>query len=65
MFFRVLHKVLYRGNSKIRFLWHRDNGKIDRFYCYRDTLNSNPNVPEQLYVCLKLRKSQTPSLRER
>ena len=55
MFFRVLHKVLYRGNSKISFLWHRDNGKIDRFYCYRDTLNSNPNVPE-LYVFLKLLK---------
>ena len=25
----VFHKVLYRENSKMRFLWHRDNGKID------------------------------------
>ena len=27
----------------MRFLWHRDNGKVDQFYdC--DTLNSNPAV---------------------
>ena len=26
----VLHKVLYHENSKMRFLWHRHNGKIDR-----------------------------------
>ena len=35
---RVLHKVLSRKNSKMRFLWHCDYGKIDR-----DTLNSNPD----------------------
>ena len=29
MFFCVLHKVLYRENSKMRFLWKCDNGKID------------------------------------
>ena len=30
VFFHVLHKVLHRKNSKMRFPWHRDNGKIDR-----------------------------------
>ena len=29
MFFCVLHKVLYHGNSKLRFLWNCDNAKID------------------------------------
>ena len=26
---RVLHKVLYHKNSKMRFLWHHNNGKVD------------------------------------
>ena len=28
MFLCVLHKVLYRKNSKMRFLWNGANGKI-------------------------------------
>ena len=28
VFFRVLQKILYRENSKMRFPWYRDNGKI-------------------------------------
>ena len=39
--FRVLHEVLYHENGKMRFLWHCDNGKIDRISRSR-TLNSNP-----------------------
>ena len=27
--FCVFHKGLYCENSKMRFLWHRDNGKLD------------------------------------
>ena len=30
VFFRDSHKGLYRENSKMRFLWHCDNGKTDR-----------------------------------
>ena len=30
VFFCVLHKVLYRQNSKMRFLWNCDDGKVDR-----------------------------------
>ena len=40
-FFHVLPKVLYHENSKMRFLSHRDNGKIF-FNC--DALNSNPEM---------------------
>ena len=29
-FFVFLHKVLYPEDNKMRFLWHRDNEKIDR-----------------------------------
>ena len=29
VFFRVLPKVLYHGINKMRFIWHRDNGKVD------------------------------------
>ena len=29
MFFRVLCKALYRENSKLRFLWHGGNEKIE------------------------------------
>ena len=32
-------------NSKIRFLWHRDNGKIDWDF---DMLNSNPGCLQQI-----------------
>ena len=42
MFFRVLHKVLYHENGKMKLLCHRDNGKIGRISRSRDTLNSNP-----------------------
>ena len=38
VFFRVLQKILYRENSKMRFPWYRDNGKN------RDTPDSNPGV---------------------
>ena len=30
VFFCDLHKVLHHKNSKMRFLWNRDNEKIDR-----------------------------------
>ena len=30
MFFRVLQKVLYHEKSKMKFAWHRGNGKLDR-----------------------------------
>ena len=34
---RILYKVLYRENSKTRFLWHCDNWKIDRISWLRYT----------------------------
>ena len=45
MFLRVSHKVFYGENSKMRFLWHRNNRKIDQIaFCDRDTLNLNPAI---------------------
>ena len=37
MFFRVLHKILYNEIGKIRFIWYRDNGEIDRISWSRAT----------------------------
>ena len=44
-----LHKVLYRKNTKMKFLWHHDNRKIDQILQSRHD-SFEPCIIDQIQV---------------